>query len=143
MKNYIKLLITLIFITCTATAQNKNLEKFRTDLTSANRIARGSMKLDMSYNGDLTKLTYKSYLLFLEKNETPSTKGVTQIIKDANQYLFRTSKNSFLIALYSKNLNAVLFDDANTAFVDSVLVLRKGQAVPDLKDFIKNTDFKF
>ncbi len=63
-------------------------------------------------------------------------------IRKAEKHIFATKKNTFLIAIYSKQLNVVLYDDANTAMVDSVKVLLKNEKIPDLVDFISKTGFE-
>jgi len=123
-------------------SKNKELQEFVVDLSSANVSLRGKLLLVGEYKDDLSNMTYNNYLEQLKKNETRSNKGVAEYIRKAVKHIFATKKNSFLIAIYSKQLNAVLYDDANTALVDSVKVLLKNEKVPDLIDFISKTGFE-
>ena len=94
------------------------------------------------YKGDLSKLTYNNYLKLLKESQSSSNKGIIAIIQGADKHIFGVKNNSFLIAIYSKHLNVVLYDDANTAFTDSIMILNKNEKIPDLKEFIRKTGFK-
>lgn len=88
------------------------------------------------YKGDLSNLTYDKYLSSLKQNEEFSTKNVTETVQQSDQHYFKAKKNTFLIVIYSKKLNAVIFDNAGTAFCDSIKVLKNNEPVPDLSIFI-------
>jgi len=143
-KGFIISLICIIVFSLYVYSQSKNkeLQEFVTDLSSANVKLRGKLLLFGEYKGDLSSLTYKRYLELLKVNGTKSNKGVVEYIQKADKHVFATKKNSFLIAVYSKQLNAILYDDANTAFIDSVKVLNKNEKVPDLMKFISKNGFK-
>ena len=143
-KGLILLTICIWFISPCVQSQTKNkeLQEFVNDLSSANVKLRGKLMLFGEYKGDLSKLTYNSYLKLIKDNQNSSNKGIVAIIQGADKHLFGVKNNSFLIAIYSKHLNAVLYDDANTAFTDSVLILPKNEKVPDLKEFIRKTGFR-
>ena len=143
-KIFILLIISMLFIgsSCQAQTKNKELQEFVMDLSSANNKMRGKLKLFGEYKGNLSTMTYNRYLELLKKSETKSNKGISAIIANADEHLFAAKKNSFLIAIYSKELNAVLYDDANTSMTDSIIVLRKNQKAPDLIEFIRKTGFK-
>ena len=112
------------------------------DLPSANIKLRGELMMFGQYKGDLSSLKYNSYLELLKKNERRSGKGVVELIRGAENYVFVAKKNSFLIAIYSKRLNVVLYDASNTAFTDSVKVLKYNEIVPDLAEFISKSGFR-
>lgn len=132
----------LLFGSCTnSQTKNKKLEEFVMDLPSANVKLRGQLKLFGKYKGDLSTLTYEHYLVLLKENESASNTGLSQIIKDADKHVFVAKDNSFLIAIYSDELKAILYDDANTPFTDSILVIQKNTKIPDLNDFIKKSGF--
>jgi len=136
------ILVALIIGTfCQAQTATKQLQEFALDLTSANIKLRGELKLFGQYQGDLSSLKYNNYLELLKKNESSSGKGVVELIQGAEKHIFATKKNSFLIAIYSKRLNAVLYDDSSTAFTDSVKVLKYNEKVPDLAEFIRKSGF--
>ncbi|MFA9370987.1 MAG: hypothetical protein ACERIH_04700 [Labilibaculum antarcticum] len=134
--------VLLIGSGCQAQTKNKELEEFVMDLSSANNKLRGKLRLFGEYKGDLSTMTYNRYLELLKKNESKSNEGTTAIIENADKHIFVAKKNSFLIAIYSKELNAVLYDDANTTMTDSIVILQKNQKVPDLTEFISKTEFK-
>lgn len=143
-KGFIISLICIIALSLYVYSQSKNkeLNEFVADLSSANESLRGKLLIIGEYKDDLSKLTYNQYLELLKKNESYSNKGVAEYIRKADKHIFATKKNTFLIAIYSKQLNVVLYDDANTALVDSVKVLLKNEKVPDLIDFINRTGFQ-
>ena len=121
--------------------KNKKLQEFSTALSSANIKLRGKLLLIGEYKGDLSKLTYDNYLKLLKENENTSNKGVVELIQGSEKHVFAAKNNSFLIAIYSKRLNAVLYDDSNTSFTDSIHVLSANEKVPDLSEFIHRTGF--
>jgi hypothetical protein len=132
-KKLLIILFALLFgLYCQAQTASKQLEEFAMDLPFANSKLRGELMLFGDYKGDLTSLTYKNYLILLKRNEASSERGVAEIIKAAENHIFATKRNSFLIAIYSKKLNAVMYDDANTAFTDSIKVLQYNEKIPDV-----------
>jgi len=145
-KGIILLVISiLLFGSCGFTqpeTKNKKLEEFVIDLSSANVKLRGKLLLFGKFKDDLSTLTYSQYLELLKENETSSNKGVAELIKKADEHIFATKKNSFLIAIYSKELKAVLYDDANSSFVDSIKTLLPNEIIPNLHEFISKSGFK-
>ena len=111
------------------------------DLSSANVKLRGNLILFGEYKGDLSALNYEKYLELLKQNEVPSNRGVANIIKKADAHFFAVKSNTFLIAIYSKDLNVMLYDDANTAFTDSILIIQEGMIAPALSEFISKTEY--
>ena len=142
-KRYILLVIVTLLIATVSKGQtkvkNKELEEFVTDLSSSNNKLRGKLMLFGPFKDDLSNLTYEQYLQFLKENESVSDKGLSESIRRADQHLFISKKNSFLIAIYSQELNAVLYDDSNSAHTDSIKQLKANEAVPNLKEFISKT----
>lgn len=139
MKSKIVLVVAgliIIFSSCKAQAVNKDLNEFAIDLASSNIILRGSLSTFGEYKGNLSTLTFERYCILLKQRETPSTKGVSKVIKEANNHFFRSNTNSFQVVLYIKRFNAIIFDDANTSGIDSVKILRSNEKLPDLIEFI-------
>lgn len=122
--------------------KNKKLEEFVIDLSSANVKLRGKLSLFGQYKDDLSSLTYNRYLELLKENEKTSNKGVVELIQKADQHIFATKRNSFLIAIYSKELKAVLYDDASSSFTDSIKTIELNDRIPNLNEFISKTGFK-
>jgi hypothetical protein len=143
-KLIILLAINILFISSCVQSQpkNKELQEFVLDLSSANVKLRGTLMLFGEFKDDLSKLTYNRYIELLKENKTKSNEGVVELIQSADKHLFAVKKNSFLIAIYSKHLNAVLFDDASTAFTDSIIVLNQTKKVPELNELILKSGFK-
>lgn len=143
-KGIILLIVSVFFIGSLSQAQpkNKKLQEFVVDLSSVNIKLRGQLNLFGEYKGDLSNLGYERYLQLVKVSENTSSKGVYEIIQKSDKHLFVTNKSSFLIAIYSKELNAVLYDDANTAFTDSVKILNENEKIPDLHEFISKTGYK-
>lgn len=122
--------------------KNKKLEEFVIDLSSANVKLRGKLSLFGQYKDDLSSLTYDRYLELLRENEKTSNKGIAELIQKADQHIFATKRNSFLIAIYSKELKAVLYDDASSSFTDSIITLEPNERIPNLYEFISKAGFK-
>lgn len=128
--------VVLILSSCTAQKINKQLQGFSENFSTANSHLLGHLMLFGDYKGDLSNLTYDKYLSSLKQNEEFSTKNVTETVQQSDQHYFKAKKNTFLIVIYSKKLNAVIFDNAGTAFCDSIKVLKNNEPVPDLSIFI-------
>jgi hypothetical protein len=131
------IVVILILSSCTAQKINKQLQEFSENFSTANVHLRGHLMLFGDYKGDLSTLTYDKYITLLKQNEEFSTKGVEKIVQQSDHHYFIVKKNTFLIVIYSKKLNAIIFDNASTAFCDSVHVLKKHEPIPDLARFIK------
>ena len=139
MKSKILLLVAgllIVFSSCKAQTVNKDLNEFAIDLASSNIKLRGSLLLIGEYTNNLSTLTFERYCFLLKQHETPSTKGVSKLIKEANNHLFHSDTSSFQVVLYIKRFNAVIFDDANTFGIDSIKILMSNEKVPDLFEFI-------
>jgi len=132
----LSLAVILILSSCTAQKINKQLQEFSENLATADIQLRGHLMLIGEYKGDLSNLTYDKYLFLLKQNEKFSTKGVAETVQQSDQHYFTTKRNTFLIVIYSKKMNAVIFDDANTAFCDSIKVLKNNEPIPNLSGFI-------
>ena len=145
-KQFYTILISTILIVSISPSQaknkNKKLHEFVMDLSSANNNLKGKLSLYGEYKGDLSTLNYKQYLLLLKENESFSDRGLAKRISRTNNQVFAAQKHSFLIALYSKKFNMVLYDDANTDTLDSLMILPKGGKIPDLIEFIGKHDYK-
>ena len=140
MKKNLLLLSTLVFLVlscCHVQKPNQSLQEFTEKFPTANVQLRGHLILFGDYKGDLSKLTYDNYISLLKQNEQPSTKGVEEIVEHADQHYFKAEKNTFLIVIYSKMLNAVIFDNATTTFCDSIKVFKTNEPVPALSGFIR------
>lgn len=134
-RNLILLILAMLFLHPYVYSQdNKEIHDFTTDLASANVKLRGKLQLFGDYKSDLSSLKFEQYIKLLEENETESNEGLSEIISEADNHLFKAKKNTFLIAIYSKELNILVFDDANTSMIDSVKILNKNQ-IPDFKKF--------
>lgn len=140
MKKHISLLLfaaVLILSSCHAQKINKRLQEFSQNLATADIELRGKLILIGEYKGDLSTLTYDNYLVQLRNNEKISTKGVADIVQQSNQQYFEAKKNTFFLVIYSKRLNVIIFDDANTFGCDSIKVLKNNEAVPKLSNLIR------
>lgn len=145
MKSKILLMIAglfIIFSSCRAQAVNEDLNEFAIDLASSNIKLRGRLLLFGEYADNLSKLTFDRYYVLLKQHETPSTKGISKEVKQANIHFFRANTSSFQVVLYVRKFNAIIFDDASTASIDSVKILTSKQEVPDLIEFISKHHLK-
>jgi len=143
-KGFILLIVTVLcFSSCVVQSQpkNKGLNEFSSDWATANFSLRGTLKLYGEYKGDLSRLTYASYLEQLQKNIKSSGKGIVELIKESERHVFAVNQSSFLIVIYSKRLNAVLYDDSNTGYIDVIHNMLPNEKVPDLNEFVRKTGF--
>lgn len=131
--------VLLVITSCKAQQISKHLQEFSENFATANSHLAGHLMLFGEYKGDLSTLTYEQYLSLLKQNEQYSTKDVTETVQASDQHYFKATKNTFFIVIYSKKLNAIIFDNAGTAFCDSIKVLKKHEIVPDLSGFIGKT----
>lgn len=122
---------------CFAQKIDKDLQEFAQDLSSINVKIRGDLMLFGKYKGNLTEMTYGAYIQMLKKSEMKSNKGISEIINKADKKYFQSKSNTFIIVIYSKKMNAIICDNANTAFIDFVKVLGPDENIPDLKSFVE------
>jgi hypothetical protein len=138
MKRKILLLIAgliIVFSSSTAQSVNKRLNEFAIDLAASNIKLRGSLLLIGEYTDNLSALTFERYCVLLKQHETPSTKGVSKVIREANNHFFHSDTSTFKIVLYIKKFDAIIFDDANTFGIDSIKILMRNEKVPELIEF--------
>jgi hypothetical protein len=133
----INLGLILILTSCTVSRKSVSVDEFSMDFARANVQLRGELKRYSIYKDDLSTLTYEEYLKFLKGVEGKSTKNITMIVKKADPHYFIARQNTFLIVIYCKELNLLIFDDANTAFCDSTLIITDKANRPDLKSLIR------
>jgi uncharacterized membrane protein YvbJ len=137
MKKYILLLFVSIFICqCTPNVpQNSKInESFYEDLRTENKRVRGTLYLD-KFNQDLDSLTYKYYIQYLKDSPQQSAKGLAELIESADSNYFKARPNSFLMALMYKSERKIIVDDAYTAKLDTVLLIKEGESFPNLEEF--------
>ncbi len=139
MKRKLIFIFTVLFLFschCLVSKEKKqlvDLTAFKTDLSSENYKLRGKLKRYV-YNSDLSALTYDSYIIHLKKNLSPSAEGLPEKIQSADSYIFKTKKESYLIALTFLKDKIVIIDDANTDNIDETLT------ITNEVDFKKNID---
>lgn len=137
MKLLIGILTALLISGCTSSTniQNRLNQDYLSDLGSENNRLAGDLYLDY-FNEDLSNLTYDYYLAFITKNEAPSAKGFSTLVKKADSHYFKAQKELFVLALYYKNENTIICDNSNTAFLDSVKTYIVNDTIPDLSKFV-------
>lgn len=138
MKKAILILIVLILGGCAGTSniEKKITQEFLSDLASENNRLEADLFLDV-FNEDLSFLTYDYYLTYITKNEAPSAKGFSAIVKSADYHFFRAQKEKFILALLYKDEKVMICDDSHTAFVDSFFQIIDKTKIPELADFAK------
>ncbi len=135
-----KKVFLILFVSVTlsyAQAQSTVLQGFIADLSSSNVKLRGELVLFGKYKGDLSTLTYEAYYEALKLSVKKSNKDVADLVNKSDKRYFIATRNSFTIVLYNKKMNAVICDNASTAFVDSVLVIKDKENIPELKTLIR------
>jgi hypothetical protein len=142
-KTYLLILGVFVFCSTISLAQTSGQQPDATllQIGFSNHKLKGQLSLSENYRNDLTSLTYDAYLKALKENEKSSNQGLAETVRKVDQHYFATKKTSFLIAIYSKEFNMILFDDASGPRTDSVVVLRPGDKVPDLEAFAKKAKF--
>ena len=119
---------------CSTKLENRLNQDFLSDFASENNRIAGDLYLDY-FNEDLSNLTYDYYLTFITRNEAPSAKGFSSLVKIADYHYFKTHKESFIIALFYKSENTIICDNSNSAFLDSVKVYGINDSIPELSLF--------
>lgn len=138
MKKVFLILFVVFSVTLSyAQTQSKELQSFIADLSSSNVKLRGELVLFGKYKGDLSTLTYEAYYEALKSSIKKSNKDVADLVNESDKRYFIATRNSFTIVLYNKKMNAVICDNASTAFVDSVLVIKDKENIPELKTLIR------
>ena len=133
----LSIVILLALASCQSQKISKYCHEFSMDFSSANVQLRGELRSFGEYKGNLSNLTYEKYLALLKENERISTQGVAETVRESDLHFFRADTNTFFIVIYSKHLRAVICDNANTAFCDSIKFVKKKEPVPDLQGFIR------
>ncbi len=138
MKKTLLLIIVLILSGCSGTSniEKKITQEFLSDLASENNRLEADLYLDV-FNGDLSSLTYDYYLTYITKNEAPSAKGFSSIVKLADYHFFKAQKEKFILALLFNNESIIICDDSHTAFVDSFSIIVDKTKIPELSNFAK------
>ncbi|MBA4405757.1 hypothetical protein C0389_00625 [bacterium] len=138
MKRIIGFVVVILISGCVGSKEidSRLNQDFLSDLASENNRVAGDLYLE-SFSEDLSNLTYDYYLSFITKNEAPSAKGFSNLVKNADYHYFRTQKESFVIALYYKNENTIVCDNSNTSFIDSIKVYGLKDSIPELVNFAK------
>lgn len=138
MKKVMIILIAIIIGGCATSpkVEKKITQDFLSDLASENNRLEADLYLDV-FNGDLTSLTYDYYLTYITKNEAPSAKGFSAIVKLADYHYFRPQKEKFVLVLFYEEEKMIICDDSHTAFVDSCLPNIDITNIPELSDFAK------
>lgn len=116
---------------------DEKLQEFSQSFATANVQVRGFLKLFSDDKNGLSTLTFENYLTLLKQNVKYSTKNVWKIVQQSDQHYFKTDKNTFFVAIYSKKLNAIIIDNAATPFCDVVKTLLKGEPIPNLSKIIE------
>jgi 23S rRNA G2445 N2-methylase RlmL len=137
-KTFLLFIVTAVLLSsCQAQKINSHLQKFSQQFATANMHLLGHLMLFGDYKGNLSTLTYEKYLILLKENELYSTKDVAKIVQQTDQHLFIAKDSTFYVVIYSKKMNAVVFDEPTTSFCDSIKILQQNEVVPELKTFIR------
>lgn len=134
MKMKIFILITLLILSCRSDQDKRLNQDFLSDFASENNRIAGDLYLDY-FNEDLSSLTYDYYLTFITKNEAPSARGYSILVKNADYHYFKARRESFVIALYYKKERSIICDNSNTAFLDSLKTFLENDTIPELSEF--------
>lgn len=116
------LLIILFFFVscCTTTSLVEVSDDFLMDLASENYRLGGGLFLD-EFEEDLSPLSYKYYINYVEQHQAPSAENLAIKIKAANEYYFLSLNDGFIITLLYKDQNKIIGDDSRSALIDTVI----------------------
>lgn len=141
MKKYL-FILTIIFILtgCSQKEWPPASVEFHADFASENNRIAGRLSRKV-FNRNLESLTYEQYYQYLKQNIAPSAEGVVEMISNADQHIFKSKKNAFLIALYFKDSKVIICDFSNTSFLDWVYKDDGSQPMLTLEEFVKQKEF--
>lgn len=139
-KHLFVLTIIIIIAGCAQKELTPVSAEFYSDFASENNRIAGQLSRKV-FKRNLETLTYDYYYQYLKENIAPSAEGVVEIINNADQYIFKSNKHAFLIALYFKDSQIIICDISNTGFADWVFSGNGSQPMPTLKEFVEQKEF--
>lgn len=124
------LLFVLLFLSLsfadTIDVSKRITQDFLLDLASVNNFVAAELYLDQ-FNEDLSSLDFSDYITNIKKYKPKSAKNLNEVISQADEHIFHSSKEYFVILLYFKKEGYVIIDNSLTSF-------------PEFADFAKNPD---
>ncbi|NLT51958.1 MAG: hypothetical protein GXX85_13700 [Ignavibacteria bacterium] len=138
---YFAVIILILLYGCAGTNNYSLSDDFYGDLGSEDLRVAGELYLDY-FDENLTNLTYDYYIGYLSKTEAPSAKGLTEIIKNADDHYLTADTSNFYLGLYFADDNVIICDYSGSAFTDSVAVYGLNDSIPELKEFVEKTGRK-
>lgn len=139
MKNILYFSVVLVIIvSCSPsiTTIKEIDDHFFFDLGSENNRIAADL-LETNFEDGLDTLSYDYYLEYLDKNSTPSAKGLVCLIKKADVKYFETNEHSFFLVLYYKCNGQIIGDYSETAFVDTVITIDGKSDIPSFRNLVK------
>lgn len=106
-------------------------DDFYNDLASENNRIWGELSLDV-FDDNLDSLTYEFYIKYLDEHRMPSAEDLAEQIKNADQYYFDSTPQTFVIVLYYKEPAIIVGDNAESTRPDTVITLSNTDDIPDL-----------
>jgi hypothetical protein len=114
-----------------------NLDEFKERLASENVKLRGHLSRYV-YGGDLSQLTYETYLAALEANVKSSGKKLSGEVRSFEEHRLISRKATFVICLRSQKVMMVLCDDADTSHIDKIA---RGTSLPSIGELANELGF--
>ena len=111
-------------------------DHFLYDLGSENNRIAADLQETVFENG-LDTLSYEYYINYLDKNSTPSAKGLVCMIRKADGKYFETNEHSFFLVLYYKCNGQIIGDYSETAFVDTVITIDGENDILSFRNLVK------
>jgi len=126
------LFFTLLFVSLsfadTIDVSKRITQDFLLDFASVNNFVGAELYLDQ-FNEDLSSLDFSDYIANVKKYKPKSAKNLDEVISQADEHIFHSSKEYFVILLYFKKEGYVIIDNSLTSF-------------PEFADYAKNPDLK-
>lgn len=124
------LLFVLLFLSLsfadTIDVSKRITQDFLLDLASVNNFVAAELYLDQ-FNEDLSSLDFSDYITNIKKYKPKSAKNLIEVISQADEHIFHSSKEYFVILLYFKKEGYVIIDNSLTS-------------CPEFADYAKNPD---
>ncbi len=126
------LLFVLLFLSFsfadTIDVSKRITQDFLLDLASVNNFIYAELYLDV-YKEDLSSLDFSEYIRHVKNYKPVSAKNLDEVISQADEHLFHSSKEYFVILLYFKKEGYLIIDNCLTSF-------------PEFADKANNPDLK-
>lgn len=126
------LILSLLFVSLnfadTIDVSKRITQDFLLDLADVNNYIGSELYLDV-YKENLSSLDFSAYITYVIKYKPESAKNLDKVILQADEHIFHSSKEFFVLLLYFNKEGYVILDNSLTSS-------------PDFAGYAKNPDLK-